>query len=538
MLDLVIKNGHVVDGTGNPWFNADVGIQGERIAKIGRLSKDKALRVLDVSGLIVSPGFIDMHSHSDLLLLINPKAESKIRQGVTTEVIGNCGDSAAPLDKNMREEAIKTSPFVKEAKLKLDWSTMAEYLRRLDRQGIAVNVAPLVGHGNVRACAMGFANRAPTGNEMETMKKTLAKAMNEGAFGMSTGLIYPPGCYSKTEELIELSAVVAKCGGIYTSHIRGEGENLLKSVKEAITIGKKAALTVEISHHKAGGKANWGKVKQSLKVIEEARARGVDVTCDVYPYIAASFGLSAMLPPWTYEGGTDKLLERLRDPAIRSRLRKEMETGFPDWPSPLKAAGWDCTVISHCRNHPQYEGKSIEEITRPKKIDPFEFTFDLLIEEKASVGVVRFAMCEEDVQTVLQHPVSMIGSDSSAVAPYGILGKGKPHPRAYGTFPRVLGKYVREERLLGLENAVRKMTSLPAQKLGLRDRGLIRPQMYADITVFDLQKIADKASYAEPHQYPEGVEYVIVNGKIVIDGKEHTGVLAGKALRRNQLSGS
>ncbi len=535
MLDLVIRNGHVVDGAGNPWFKADVGIQGERIVRIGRLSRDKALRVLDASGSIVSPGFIDMHSHSDLFLLINPKAESKIRQGVTTEVVGNCGESAAPLNKSMREEMIETSPFVKEARLKLDWSTMTEYLRRLDRQGIAVNVAPLVGHGNVRVCAMGFANRAPTDSEIERMKKTLAKAMNEGAFGMSTGLIYPPGCYAKTEELIELSKVVAKCRGIYTSHIRGESENLLESLKEAVTIGERAGLPVEISHHKAAGRANWGKVEQSLRIIEEARIGGVDVTCDVYPYTAGSYGLSAMLPPWVCEGGTEKLLERLRDPKIRGRLRKEMKTGFPDWPSQLKAAGWDATIIAHCRNHPEFEGKSVAQITKPKKIDPFDFTFDLLIEEKASVSVVRFAMCEEDVHTVLKHPVSMIGSDSSAVAPYGVLGKGKPHPRAYGTFPRVLGKYMREEKVLTLEAAVRKMTSLPAQKLGLRDRGLIRPRMYADIVIFDPQKILDKASYAEPHQYPEGIKYVIVNGKIAIEGNEHTGALAGKALRRNQL---
>jgi len=533
MFDLIVKNGHVIDGAGNPWFKADVGIKGEKIAKIGKLDKEKASKVVDASRLVVSPGFIDMHSHSDLMLLINPKAESKIRQGITTEVVGNCGGSAAPLNDLLKEEMRKTMPLLKEAKLKLDWSTMREYLTRLDKKGVALNVVSLVGHENVRVCAMGFDNRPPNRSELQKMKKTLAQAIEDGAFGMSTGLIYPPGCYAKTDELIELSKVVAKYGGIYSSHIRGEGDELFNSVKEAIEIGEKARLPVEISHHKAGGKANWGKVKKSLKMIDEARKRKVDVTCDVYPYVAASFGLSAMLPPWVHEGGSMELLKRLKDPKIRERLKKEMSEGVPGWSSPLKAAGWDATMIARCEKNPRYEGKTIAEIVKTESVDPFEFTFDLLIKENTAVGVVRFAMCEDDVERVLQHPVSMIGSDASAIAPYGVLGKGKPHPRSYGTFPRVLGKYVREEGILTLENAVRKMTSLPAQKLGLRDRGLIREGMYADLTIFDPAKVIDKASYTEPHQYPEGIQYVVVNGKIVIDKKEHTGTLAGKALRHS-----
>ena len=528
VFDVIIRDGKVIDGTGNPWFKADVGINGQRISGIGRLSAEKALTLIDATGLVVSPGFIDMHSHSDLVLLVNPKAESKIRQGITTEVIGNCGRSAAPLSDVMKEEMKKTTRLIEEAELQLDWSTMKGYLNRLDRQGVAVNVVPLVGHANIRVSTMGFSDRAPTKTELEEMKKALAQAMEDGAFGMSTGLIYPPSCYAKTDELVELSRVVASYGGIYTSHIRGEGESLLESVKEAIEIGEKARLPVEISHHKAGGKPNWGKVRESLKAIDDARGRGVDVTCDVYPYLAASIGLSAMLPPWAHEGGTEKLAERLRDAKARDRIRQEMTEESPGRSTPLKAVGWDATQIAQCKNHPDLEGRTISEIAQTRNMDPFALVFDLLTED-AGISVVRFAMCEDDVRTVLRHPVSMIGTDGSAVAPYGVLGKGKPHPRSYGSFPRVLGEYVREERILTLEDAIRKMTSLPAQKLGWRDRGIIREGMYADITIFDPETVNDRATYQNPHQYPDGIEYVIVNGKIAVEKGEHTGALAGKS---------
>ena len=533
MFDMIIKNAYVLDGTGSQRFKADIGIEGLRIVKIGNLNSEKAVQNIDASGLVVSPGFIDMHSHSDLTLLINPKAESKIRQGITTEVIGNCGSSAAPLNEAIKEEIRKTMPILEEAGLELDWSTMKEYLDRLEKQGIAVNVVPLVGHENIRVCAMGFDNRAPTETELEEMKKQLAKAMEEGAFGMSTGLIYPPSCYAKTDELIELSKVVADYGGIYASHIRGEGDGLFSSVKEAIKIGEEAKVPVEISHHKAAGRANWGKVKETLKMIDEARAKGLNVTCDVYPYTAGSFGLASMLPHWAHEGGSEKLFERLKDPKIREKLRNEMEEGTAKWPSPLKAAGWDATIIARSKKHPEFEGKSVEEIARSRETDPFEFVFDLLIEESAAVSVVRFAMCEEDVRLVMKYPFSMIGTDSSAVVPYGVLGQGKPHPRGYGTFPKVLGRYVRKEKTLTLENAIRKMTSLPARKLGLKDRGLIKEGTYADIAIFNPENILDKATYTEPHQYPQGIEYVLVNGKVTIERNKHTETLAGKALRKH-----
>ena len=529
MFDVIIKNGKVIDGAGNPWFKADVGIDGQKISAIGRLSAEKASKIIDADGLAVSPGFIDMHSHSDFELLVNPKAESKIRQGITTEVIGNCGESAAPLNDLMKAETRKTDSLIEEAELQLDWSTMKDYLNKLGRQGVAVNVVPLVGHGNLRVYTMGFVDSPPTKTELEEMKKRLAQAMEEGAFGISTGLIYPPGCYAETDELIELSGVVASYGGIYTSHIRDEGDKMLESVKEAIGIGGEAGIPVEISHHKAEGKVNWGKVKESLKMIEEVRDRGIDVTCDVYPYVAASTVLSAELPHWAHEGGTEKLVQRLTDAETRARLIREMREESPDQASMLEVDIWDVTQIARCKNHPNLEGKTVSEIAQTKHMDAFELVFDLLIED-AAISIVGFHMCEDDVCTVLRHPVSMIGTDASAVAPYGVLGKGKPHPRSYGTFPRVLGKYVREERILTLENAIRKMTSLPAQKLGLRDRGIIREGMRADITIFNPETITDRATYQNPHQYPDGVEYVIVNGKIAVGERGHTGVLAGGVL--------
>jgi len=531
VFDLIVKNGRVVDGSGNPWFGADIGVKNGRISEIGDLHPRESREVLDAKGLTVSPGFIDMHSHSDLSLLINPLAESKIRQGITTEVIGNCGFSAAPLNDFLKEEIRKTTPVLEEARLDLDWLTVKEYLGRLEKKGVSVNVASLVGHGNTRAMVMEYDARKPTKAELEEMKAVLTRALEDGAFGLSSGLIYPPGCYANTKELVELGRVVAQYGGFYASHIRDAEERLKDAVREAVEIGEKAGIPVEVSHHKAAGKRSWGRVKQTLKMIDEARNRGVDVTCDVYPYLAGSTGLDALLPPHSWEGGVEKLVERLKDPKTRRRLRREMEEGLEDWSSLLRAGGWDATMIAYCKGHRDYEGRTVSEVAKLKEADPFDFVFDLLIEEKASVGVVLFLMCEKDLRTVLKHPVSMIGSDSSAHAPYGVLGKGKPHPRTYGTFPRVLGEYVRRTGVLTLENAVRKMTSLPAQKLRLRDRGLIREGMWADITVFDPKKVVDKATYSTPHKYAVGIEYVLVNGKVVIDHGEHTGTLPGQALR-------
>jgi N-acyl-D-amino-acid deacylase len=531
MWDILIKGGKVVDGSGNPWFKADVAIKNGRIIDVGDLNSNSADVVLDANNMIVCPGFIDMHSHSDFALLINRYAESKVRQGVTTEVIGNCGNSAAPLNDELRKD-IKRDPIIEEAGITLHWSTIEEFFKVLEDPGISINVASLVGHQNIRVLTIGYQNKPPTEDELEEMKRNTEEAVKAGAFGLSTGLIYPPSSYADTREIIELTKVVAKYGGIYASHIRGEdGPRLINSVREAIEIGEKAGVSVEISHHKAHGKLAWGKVKTTLRMIEEARERGVDVTCDVYPYTAASFGLSALLPPEVHEGGVDKILERLRDDDWRRKIREEMLNGFPNWPSPFISAGWDAIMISYSKKHPEYEGKMIKEICDSLKVDPFEFVFNLLIEEETSVNVVRFTMREGDVCTVLSHPLSMIGSDASIRATYGVLSKGKPHPRAYGTFPRIIKRYVNELGILRLEEAIRKMTSLPANKLKLFDRGLIRTGMYADIVVFNPGSISDEATYAEPHRYPKGIVYVIVNGKIVIEREEHTKALPGKVLR-------
>ena len=532
MYDVLIRHGKIFDGTGNPWFSSDAAIEKGKIAALGDLVSASADTTIDAKDMVVCPGFIDMHSHSDFVLLTNPLAESKVRQGVTTEVIGNCGLSAAPLNDLLKEDIRMTMPMLQEADLELTWSSMGEYMRLLQSKGVALNVAPLVGNSNIRVFALGFQNRGPNKNELEEMKKVLTEAIEEGAFGMSTGLIYPPSCYANTDEIVELAKVVAHFGGIYTSHIRGEGFTLIDAVKEAIQIGKSANIPVEISHHKASGKANWGKVRQTLRMMEEARERAVDVTCDVYPYTAGSTGLDSILPPNAYEGGVEKLIERLRNPGTRREIKEEMmRTGEEGGPDTLGRPGWDAIMIAYCKGHPDLEGEIIEDIAKKKSVDPFEFVFDLLIEEKASVGIVLFTMCEEDMRYVLSHSLSMIGSDSSARAPYGVLAKGKPHPRTYGTFPRILGLYVREEGILTMENAIRKMTSLPAQKLKLRDRGLIREGMWSDIVIMDPKRVIDQATYQNPHRYPEGIKYVLVNGKVVIENGEHTKALPGRVLR-------
>jgi len=526
MFDAVIRNAYIVDGTGNPWFEADIGIKSGKISEIGNLDFEDADRIINAKELMVCPGFIDMHSHSEYSLLANSKAESKIKQGVTTEVNGNCGDSPAPIE-GMTAEAAEEA---KEYKLNMDWSTLAEYLDKLERQGISLNVAQLVGHGTIRIAVMGHENRPPTREELNKMKELVAQAMEDGAFGMSTGLYYLPGGFADTAEVIELCKVVTKYGGIYTSHIRGEGDPLIEAVTETIEIGEKANIPVQISHHKACGIENWGNVKKTLRMMEEARSRGLDITCDVYPYTACGADLISMIPNWAHEGGVNKLRERLRDSKIRERVKKEMSEGLPGWESSVKQSGWGRIKVIGWKEHKEFEGKTLAEIADLEGVDAFNLTFDLIM-KKESPELVDLAMTEKDVCTVIKHPLSMVGSDGWALAPYGVLGESKTHPRSYGTFPRILRKYVREDKVLTIENAIRKMTSLPAQKLGLRDRGTLREGMWADVVVFDPKRIADVATYENPHRYPEGIEHVLVNGEIVVDGGEHTGALPGKVLR-------
>jgi N-acyl-D-amino-acid deacylase len=532
---MAILNGRIVDGTGNPWFKADIGIQNGRISEIGQVDRSQASAVIDAHNLIVCPGFIDIHAHSDLTLLVNPKAESKVRQGVATEVVGNCGFSAAPIRKEAFENIRTFTQFLTcGASVDWDWLTFSDYLRKLERTGISINVAPLVGHGTLRVNAMGFAARLPTDAELSEMKRLLTESMEQGALGMSSGLGYSPACHASTDELVDLCEVVAKREGVYTTHIRDEADEVVEAAQEAVEIGAKSGVRVEINHYKPEGRGNWKKLNECLEAIESGRQRGVDVTYDVYPYIAGEAPIThtCFVPPWAQEGGTEKLIERLQDPQIRERIREEARDG--GWKGCIvSVAGWDDCLISFCGKEKSLQGKTILEIAKDRGIsDPFDLIFDLMIEEQGAVNIVVFAMNEEVTCTMIRSPWALVASDGMAFAPYGVLGQARPHPRYYGTFPRLLGKYVREDRLLTLQDAIRRITSLPAQKLGLRDRGLIRVGSHADIVIFDPQTVSDKATFANPHEYPEGIRYVLVNGQVTIDDGRHMGVQAGQVLRK------
>ena len=520
--DMLIEGGRVIDGSGNPWLKADVGVIGDRIEAIGRLAGADAARRIGAKGHVVAPGFIDIHSHSDYTVLIDPRVESKVRQGVTTEVVGNCGSSAAPMNAEVRAYRERYMRASLGEDFEFNWETMAEYMALVDASGASFNVVPMVGQGTIRQNVMGYENREPTRSELEAMKGLVAEAMEDGAWGMSTGLIYPPSTFAKTDELVELARVLKEHDGVYFSHIRGEGETLLEAVEEAVEIGERAGVPVQIAHFKASGKAYWGKTKDSLRLVEEGRRKGVDVTFDQYPYIASSTGLSALMPHWAQEGGADRLLERLRDPEIRRKIRDGPATVTRDWAS---------VMIASAKNHPQYEGKTVAEVSELEGKEEMDAVFDLLIAEDAQVAIVSFGMSEEDVRRVMRSPFGMVGSDGRAVAPRGILGRGKPHPRYYGTFPRVIGRYVREG-VISLQEAVRKMTSAPAQRLGMRDRGLLREGYKADIAVFDPANVKDEATFVDPHRFASGIPYVFVNGTLVVDNGEHTGALPGKALRK------
>ncbi len=520
---LLILNGRVIDGSGNTWFKADVALDGVRIAEIGNLSKEKADRKLDARGHVVAPGFMDIHSHSDIPLLIDPRVESKVYQGITVEVVGNCGSSAAPMNRAVKAYREKYGRSSVPDDFEYDWSTMRDYLDRVDRQGAAFNVATWVGHGTVRQNVMGYEDREPSDAELRKMRKLVDDAMKDGAYGMSTGLIYPPSVYAKTSEIIDLAKVSSKHNGVYASHIRGEEhDSLIPAVKEAIQIGEEAACPVQIAHFKASGKKAWGMVKESLRLVEDARSRGVDVAFDQYPYIASSTGLSAIIPHWAHEGGAEKMMERLRDPELRKRMAKEQRI----------ERDWDGILVVYAKNNPQFNGRTIADIAKEQGKKPHDAACDLLLAENTQVPSVMFGMTEEDVKYVMRSPIGMVGSDGSAVSPKGVLGRGKPHPRYYGTFPRVLGHYSRDEKVLPLEEAVRKMTSAPAQRLKLKNRGLLREGFAADVVVFNPETVKDEATFSDPHRFASGIPYVVCNGVLTIDEGKHTGKLPGKTLRR------
>ncbi|MBI2263738.1 MAG: D-aminoacylase [Armatimonadetes bacterium] len=519
MLDLVIRGATIVDGTGKPGYAADVGIEAGRIALIGTVEA-AAKSVLSGAGLVLAPGFIDIHTHAEIALLVDPRGESAVRQGVTTLIGGNCGSSPAPLVGELLEK--EKRDLRKEWDLDLDWNDLDGFFSRLKDRGLGVHFGCLVGHGNLRASVMGHERRPPTTEEMGQMKALLGEAMRQGAMGISTGLIYPPSSFADTAEIVELAREAAKFGGFYASHIRGEGETVFEAVEEALEIGRRALIPVQISHLKLG-RENWGRADELISKIEKARKEG-PVDADQYPYPASSTGLDAILPDWVFEGGEEAALARLRDQGTRSRIRKEVEPRHEGW--------WDKILIADVWN-PENQiwcGKTVLEMAESLDLPPIEAAFDLLLKEDTHVGAIFFSMKEEDVERIFSVPWIFTASDSAPRAIEGPLSRGKPHPRAYGTYPRVLSSFVREKHLLTLEQAIAKMTSLPAQKLGLADRGAIEEGCWADLVLFDPDIIHDEATFLDPHRYPAGIIHVFVNGQAVIEAGCHTGILQGTLL--------
>ncbi len=522
MTALLIRGATVVDGTGAPGFQADVAVQDGRIAAIGTDLPASGARVIEAKGKVVSPGFIDIHSHSDESVLVNSALESALHQGVTLVVAGNCGGSSAPVLGLAAEELDREL-----ARLDLErtWTSFGEYGRSVERGGSSINFCSFVGHGTLRLGVMGADARPPAAGELATMKAVLAAALTDGAIGMSTGLIYPPSAYGTTDEITALCEVVEAHGGLYASHIRNEGDRLLEAVEENLEIGRRSRVRVQLSHHKASGQRNWGRVQDSTARIEQARADGLDVTADQYPYTASSTGLAVTIPNWAHEGGSQALCLRLRSPDVRARIRDEYdETG----------RAWDRIVIARARHRPEWSGRSVESLAAEAAQDPLEWTCDALIAHDGAIDIVHHSMTEDDVRFVMAKEWVSIGSDSRANAPYGPLSFGKPHPRSYGTFPRVLGRYARDERVLTLEDAVRKMTFLTASRLRLRERGLVRHGWWADLVVFDPATVSDTATYDDPHRYPVGIDHVIVNGEVALAGDETQAGRHGRFLRLGQ----
>lgn len=525
-MDLIIKEATVIDGSGAPGFQADLGIKDDRIEVLGQLNNVPSAAVIQAGGKVVCPGFIDIHSHSDYHLLINPQSESKIRQGVTTEVGGNCGYAAAPIGNQELEE--RRGHYKKNFDLELDWQTLPEYRRRLEKAKISVNYAPLIGHNTIRATVVGMENRPPTSRELTQMAALTEEAMQEGAFGISSGLIYPPACYARAPELIALCKVAARYGGFLSCHMRSEGPRLLEALDEIIMVARKARIPLQISHLKTAGAANWHKLSQAFEMIEKAQAQGVLITADRYPYLASNAGLQALLPDWAFEGGTEAQLRRLQDQSARRRIQKEILENHPE------EEYWEKILISEAvsEENQRWVGFTVAGAAARKAKSPLEFVFDLLLQENMQVEAIYFIMSEKNLLEILSKPYVMIGSDSACRAHYGPLSKGKPHPRAFGTFPRVLDHFVNKEGVLNLEEAVYKMTGAPAQKLGLKDRGRIREGFKADIVVFDPRKITDTATYQNPASYPEGIDCVIVNGAITEENGSHTGIGKGCVLTK------
>ena len=529
--DVIIKNGKIIDGSGNPWVSGDIAIRGERIAAIGHFAPAAhAKRVIDAGGLMISPGFIDMLGQSEIALLVDNRSLSKLSQGITTEITGE-GGSIAP--QNKLTLASLQPDLEQQYHLKVDWTTLAGYFQRLEKEGTPLNIGTYVGAAQVREAVIGDEDRAPTPQELEQMKALVAEAMQQGAFGLSTALIYPPGHYAKTEELIELAKVASQYGGIYGTHMRSEGQTEIAALNEALRIGREAGLPVEVFHLKVVGQARWGSMPKIVAMIQSARDAGQDVSANMYPYIAGGTALASSLPPWVADGGPEKLLQRLHDPAIREKIKKEMATEHPDWENLYLGSGGASGVLVSGIVNPdlkQFDGQTLAQIAEAQQKDPLDALFDLVIDDKARTGAIYFIANEDDLQFGLQQPWTSLCLDANELSLDGPLFEPHTHPRAFGAMPRFLGHYIRDEHLLPLEQGIRKMTSLPAQREHLVDRGLLKQGFFADITIFDPATVRDRATYQNPAQLSEGIKYVFVNGQLEYEEGRLTGTKAGAVL--------
>jgi len=531
--DLIIRNGRVIDGSGNPWFRADIGVRGDRIVFIGDLHEAQARRTIDAGGLVVAPGFIDMLGQSEFSLLVDNRALSKLSQGITTEITGEGGSAAPQTPLTIAALQPSLDPF----HFKIDWTDLNGFFARLEKTGTPLNLGTYVGAAQVREAVLGDVNRAPTAEELARMKALVAEAMQQGAFGISTALIYPPGHYARTDELVELAKVAAQYGGIYASHMRSEGRSEMAAIEEALLIGREARLPVEIFHLKVSGQKRWGEMPKVVATIQAARDSGQDVSADMYPWVAGGTALVSSLPPWMADGGLEKLLDRLRDPAVRRRIKEEMAATHTDWENLyLDAGGAPGVMVSSVINPElkQYAGKTIAEIAAAQKKEPLETLFDFILADKGQTSALYFIANEDDLQIGLKQPWTSIGLDAGELPLDGPLFETHTHPRAFGSMPRFLGHYVRDLKMMPLEQGIRKITSLPAQREHLSHRGLLKEGSFADITIFDPATIIDKATYAEPAQLSQGVKFVVVNGRVEFEDGKLTGVNAGRALRRNK----
>jgi N-acyl-D-amino-acid deacylase len=528
--DLLLRNGRIVDGTGQPGYVADLAIGDGKILAIGKNLTLSAAKEIDTRDHVISPGFIDMLSWACGPILYDGSVASVVGQGITTAIFGE-GWSMGPVNENVRTEMKNWWP---EYEIDYTWETLADYLHHVEQKGTSVNIGSFVGATTIRIHELGFENRAPALAELEKMQELVRREMNAGAFGVASSLVYTPAFYAGTEELIALSRVAAEYGGIYASHIRGEGRDLLTALQELITISEQAAVPAEIYHFKAAGKENWSKLQPAIDMINRARERDLDITADIYPYTAGATQLKAMIPPWAKEGGDREMLKRLRHPAIKARIRQEILQRYDGWENFYWMAGGGAGILisSLSAANQHYQGKTIVRVAQERGKDEIAAVFDLLESENGGGGGIYFLMSEANVRIKMSLPWVIFCTDEHAYRPQGLMGQRNPHPRAYGTFPRILGRYVREEQVLSLEDAIRRMSGLVAQRLGIVDRGILKQGMAADIVIFNPQTVIDRAEYIEPHQFPEGIEYVIVNGEIVVAKGRPTGAKPGKAIFR------